>query len=1152
MSETAPNLLSPKVNELQRLAAHPRLSAWVSASAGSGKTKVLADRVTRLLLDQVPPARILCLTFTRAAAAEMSIRLTKRLSKWATCDDATLDEELLDLLGSKPQSGLALASRQLFARVLACPGGMRIQTIHAFAQEILKRFPLEAGLPPHFTVMEDADTQNLRREAMMDMLRRASEGADEAAARALAHLSPLMAEDHLDELLKEIEAQADHLEAAFARHGGSEGVAAAQRSALGFAPDETVSGLYQQACREDAFDRAALTCAARALLEKGGKLYTPRGAAMCAWLEAADVAGRMALFEDYMRAFFTKEGQPNARTANKEILESLPQVEETIRTETTRLTSVLERVQTLQTLESGAALLTLAQRMMEAYRARKAQRAALDYDDLIARAIAVMQRPGIGPWVLFKLDGGIDHILLDESQDTNPSQWKIVKALAEEFFAGEGAHEDAPRTLFVVGDEKQSIYSFLKADPEAFNAMRGFFAARIRAADKRFEEVPLNVSFRSAPAILRAVDAVFEAERTRAGVSRDPVQHRAFRAEGQGRVELWPLFEAQEEDDKKTKRASAPALWNLPLGYEGSSDPAAQLAASLAAQIDAWVRAGTLVYDKDSKAQRPMTPGDVMVLVQRRGPFVDHLVRELKKRDVAVSGVDRMKLTQQLAVMDLLALLQFALLPEDDLNLACVLRGPLIGASEEDLMALAIGRGKDSLWQRLQGAQAYAAWRVYLEAFKQAAQTTPPLQLLVRVLSQPCPAEARSGRRALLGRLGPDAEDAIDELLGAAEAFCQRRVPSLQAFLHWITSTEAEVKRELEQAMGRVRITTVHASKGLEAPVVILPDTVRVPQKAKLAKLLWDETLGLPFYVPSDRRNASLQALREAAYGKQMQEHRRLLYVALTRPADRLLICGYKGASATSFEDSWYALAAAALAPHHQEEAAGDEASILVPSIVLADYALSPRAAAAAKVQAPEKSVSLPDWALRPPPEEPLPPRPLIPSRPSEEDPPAASPGDARFARGRLLHRLLQSLPDLPPAKRSEAARRFLANPQHNLAAAQQAELLAETMALVEDPRFAPLFGPQSRAEVPIIGLAGARLISGQVDRLVLTEDQVWIVDYKTNRPPPVKNADVPRAYRSQMEAYRIVLQALYPQHTVRCFLLWTYAGRVMEILPEA
>lgn len=1144
--------LSYTVGKDQRCASAPGQSVWVSASAGSGKTKVLADRVTRLLLDGVRPERILCLTFTRAAAAEMSIRLSQRLSRWATCDEAALDKELYDLQDAPVERGQREAARRLFAQVLACPGGLRLQTIHAFAQEILKRFPLEAGLAPHFAVMEEAEANALWREAFDELLEEIAEKKKPEAAAAFAGLVRKLGEDTLITLLREMRGQEVRLKKA--ARGGLAKLQAHIRTALDLSPQDSEAQFRLDGAREDAFDRAALLSAARLLAEKASPMFKERGEIILRWLEK-DERQRAQDFDAYTRAFISGEGEAYAKVASKDLLQERPEIEDVLKTETTRVLSVLERIETVGFAEQTENLLTLSLEMARAYAAKKAAHAALDYDDLIAKTNDVLVKPDIAPWVLFKLDGGIDHILVDESQDTSPAQWQIIKALAEDYFSGESAWDDRIRTLFVVGDEKQSIYSFLKADPEEFARMRAFFAVRITQAEKPYQEVPLNVSFRSAPAILRAVDAVFANDKVRSGVSHEAVVHKAFRAEAAGRVEVWPLFvPPKEEGEKKKSRVSAPEDWQLPLECEEVHDPVAELATSLAAQIKMWVEDGYTIYDRDLKAQRPMTAGDVMVLVQRRRPFVDPFVRALKRCGVPVTGVDRMRLTDQLAVMDLTALLQFALLPQDDLTLACVLRGPLIGASEEDMMHLAIGR-KGSLWQSLesQAAQPYTIWRDYLAKVAAMADQIAPLAMLSRLLSEPCPADACSGRRAIAARLGPDAEDPIDELLSAAEEFGHRHSPSLQAFLHWLITAETEVKREMEQAEGRVRITTVHTSKGLEAPIVILPDTVTVPDRQKLSKILWDEAAGLPFYIPREPRHAKLRALRTAAYDKQLQEYRRLLYVALTRAADRLYIAGFVKKDADASKENWYNMIAQGLKDHHRPEVEVDSAAPLQPQIVMADYAGLPKTTTRpARESGHPVSLSStqnqPAWLFAPPPPEPSPPRPLVPSRPEQEEPPTISPKDARFARGRIIHRLLQSLPDMDVGKREEAALRFLASPQHDLTKEAQIEIANEVLALLNDPRFASLFGLQSRAELPLVGLSGERLIAGQVDRLALVGDEVWIVDYKTNRPPPVDAAHIPQIYHDQMEAYRTVLRAVYPDMKIRCFLLWTYTLRLMEV----
>lgn len=1148
------------VNEAQRKASAPDKSVWVGASAGSGKTKVLADRVTRLLLEGVAPQRILCLTFTRAAAAEMSIRLTSRLSHWATCTDEELENDLFDLQNAKLDSTQRNRARRLFAQVLACPGGMRLITIHGFAQEILRRFPLEAGLAPHFMVLEELDATALWHDVLTDVLQEMAGGKDKATANAFALLSTMMAEGTLKDRLKEIQSQAGRLQSSIEQAGSFQSLMASVRGALDLGANDTVETFQQRAVEDGSFNRNQLQHAVTLVMEKSTKIFKTRAQKILTFLECTDGVARIEAFDDYKRGFFTAKLEPYAKHASVKLLDEFPEIVETYRIETERLQNILTKISAAQTVQETEAILTFGLRVSDAYAARKKKMAVLDYDDLIAKANALMSRSDMAAWVLYKLDGGIDHMLVDEAQDTNPTQWQIVKTVADEYFSGDGAHTDDVRTLFVVGDEKQSIYSFLKADPEEFERMRRYFGKKIVDAGKAYQEVPLNVSFRSTPAVLKAVDAVFAHEAVQAGVSRDLVHHDAFRDTGAGRVEVWPCVRPPEAEGGVEKSNKNEALeWELPLGYETADDPAADLADKIARQIKQWVQQGHTIYDRDLKKDRVMNYGDVMVLIQKRQAFVYHLVRALKKYDVAVSGVDRMNLTQQLAVMDLLALLQFTLLPEDDLNLATVLRGPFIGASENELMTLAIGR-KSSLWDSLKENQKYALWRQYLSHIAVLADQTPPLPMLVRILNEACPADTYSGRRAIATRLGPDAEDPIDELLNAAESFGMRHSPSLQSFLHWLLSTEVQVKREMDQAVGCVRIATVHGSKGLEAPVVILPDTMSVPDRGKIDKILWAEDL--PFYIPRTPNHSFLKQLQDKALTRREEEQRRLLYVAMTRAADRLYIGAYENKIPKSKkkdeepsvgkQGAWYSLMANGLNSLHQPEVIVDETAILSPEIVIADYASLSISSAVNEASKPAQSQALPKWLREKPTAEPSPPRPLIPSRPSEEEgasePATLSPQDSRFARGRLIHRLLQNLPELENNKRKDAARRYVASPIHNLETLAQDDIVSEVMRLLNDPQFAALFSEDSRAEQSIVGLSGDRLIAGQVDRLVVSGGEVWIVDYKTNRPPPSDPRNIPQIYQKQMDAYRTVLSAIYKNKKIRCFLLWTYTATIMEV----
>ncbi len=1118
----------------QRVAADPRVSAWVQASAGTGKTKVLTDRVLSLLVDGTAPQRILCLTFTKAAAAEMANRLARRLSGWAIAADAELEADLRDLLGREADAEERVRARRLFAAVLDCPGGMKIQTIHAFCQSLLRRFPLEAGVAPHFAIMDERRAAEMMAAAREAMLRQARDDYDGdgdgdgggTVGRALALVSLWAGEDGLTALLADLATERGRLRRQFRRGGGLAGAVAEVRRCLGLAPDETPEAIIAAACDDAAFDGSA--CRAALALLFGGKPSDVKTAEKIApWL-AADAAGRARGFESYCLAFLTGEGAVRKRLATAGCAAALPALE----AEAERLLAVRERWKAARVAEATAALLTLAEAMLASYEAAKTARALLDYDDLIlaARDLLAGTR-GDAAWVLYKLDGGIDHILIDEAQDTNPDQWAVVRALTDEFFAGRGAAEDRLRTVFAVGDSKQSIYSFQRADPAAFAAMHARLSAQVPEAEARWETVALRVSFRSVRAVLDAVDSVFNRPVAANGVvpEGETMTHIPWRDGDGGLVELWP------------PEAPAPAdaldEWKPPVERIRGDNPRARLARGVARRIKAMVGAETLA----SKG-RPIRPGDILVLVRRRNAFVEELVRELKALDVPVAGTDRLVLTEQLAVMDLVALGNALLLPDDDLTLATVLKGPLFGLSEDDLFRLAHGR-TGTLWQALKDvAEAFPdAHRLFAELLA-LADRVPPHELFADVLAR------RGGRRRLVARLGWEAEDALDEFMALALAYEREHAPSLQGFLRWLDSGAVEIRRDMEQGADAVRVMTVHGAKGLQAPVVFLPDTMQVPRD--LPRLLWmgapdEETL-----VWAPRKGVmdpACRAAAEAARVAQMQEYRRLLYVAMTRAEDRLYVCGWETRQAAP-EGCWYDLVRTGLQPL-ADDAAEEGAVLRLTCPQSREPAAAPPAPAAAAVP------PAPDWLRRAPPAEASPPRPLAPSRPEGEEPPVRSPlgpdDGWRFRRGRIIHRLLQSLPEVPREHRSRVAARFLARPGLELPHSVQAEIGAEVAAVLDDPDFAAIFGPGSQAEVPVVGLLGERVVSGQVDRLVVTDEAVLVVDYKTNRPPPRRVDEVAPAYLRQMAAYRAALACVYPGRAIRCALLWTDGPTLMP-LPAA
>lgn len=1134
----------------QARASDPTVSAFVTASAGSGKTKLLTDRLLRLMLGGARPERLLCLTFTKAAAAEMATRLNDRLGRWAVAGQAALEAELQALLGHPPTGAEIARARAGFAAVLELPGGMRIATLHSFAQSLLRGFALEAGLPPGFAVLEELDANAElagAREAELPL------------SPALERLAALTNAAGLGQVMNELRQAEPMLQAGLAALGGLPMLVAEIAHRLGLDPETEEEALRREAAMPA--DESGLARVAAMLLGSPNQSDQGRGAAMRRFLSLGSPEARLASMEEWRQVFLTEKGSVKAdkNLATKGGLGAAGQAAALaiMMPEAERIQRVEAKVEALALLRSTEAALVLGLPVLRRFAAAKQRMGRLDYDDLIQAARKLLDDPGAA-WVLFKLDGGLDHILLDEAQDSNPEQWEIARALSAEFFAGQGTRaSEAPRTVFAVGDIKQSIYGFQGADAGGLPRAETGFRAAITAAGQEFRSVPLEVSFRSAPPILALVDAVFAEDPARDGVVApgQALRHLPDRAGAAGLVELWPL--------QSQARAEDPPPWDVPQAPMAETGADARLAATIAARIAHMIAHGRLDSrcEADPSEGRPIRARDILVLVRRRNAFVGLLVRALKERGVPVGGVDRMVLVEQIAVQDVLATLDAILLPQDELQLAAALKSPIFGLSEDELFALAHGR-PGTLHARLmgeRGAETPTGRAADLFAALTArADHVPAHALIAEILGE------RGGRARLLARLGPDAADPLDELLTAAMAHERAHPASLQGFLHWLRRSSATVKREADAGADMVRVMTVHGAKGLEAPIVILPDTTAAPPQK--SGLRWTEE-ELPLWAP--RRagfNAPAYAEAEARQAeREAEEANRLLYVALTRAEDRLIICGWHGSRAPA-DGCWYAKVAAGFARLEGVEERdfdpaewGGDADGFAPNPLLRlasqqtdPRKVEPRRAAGAAAQA------LPAWARSAATTITIP-GVATPSHMEDQEgevPAAAphAPGDPlgrRFRRGNLIHALLQSLPELPAAERESAGRSFLARPGHGLDTAQQAEILEEALGVMAHPAIAAAFGPGSLAEAPLAGRVGQRLILGQVDRLLITPGRITLLDFKSNRPPPSLAAAAPPAYLRQMAAYRAVLRLAFPGRPVDCGLVWTYGAQVMP-LPDA
>lgn len=1147
----------------QRAASDPLVSSWVGASAGSGKTKVLTDRILRLLLprgDGLPaskPEKILALTFTKAGANEMAIRLSKRLSEWAVKDDSALAADMQNnLLGRPPSEEELQAARTLFARVVDTPGGLNIMTIHSFCQSVLSRFPIEAGLPPGFKPLEEEDAAEMLAEAIRLILSHAVRQPGSPLASAVANISTAVNNDQFERLVRIMAGERNQMRELLSRSFGVDGLYARLCDQLGIVPGRTEQDAF------DAFYQAGDTVifelkeAGRRLSEsKGVKDRTSGDNILKFWASAKAARAEYAC---YRTALLTaKDDTP--RAIGKSLQTAYPDLVDTLTSEAERVLAYEDEVKAIQCAQATRDLFLLGDEIISRYEKLKHDAVALDFNDLILRTLGLFRGDYVSPagremapWVLYKLDEGLDHILIDEAQDTNPEQWDVIQTLSQEFFAGMAAKDEEFRTVFVVGDEKQSIFGFQRAAPQKFGDMFSWYEKVIQQAMRTFRPVDINTSFRSVQSILEAVDTVFDGTLAGSGLSHRYIPHIAKREGQAGLVEIWPVFRStglSKDEDEEEQSAG----WFVPVKVTEAQSGSLRMAHHIGDTIKKWLTESEPLHSHG----RPIEPGDILILVRTRNAFVSQLVRALKKRDIPVSGVDRMILSEQLAVQDLCAAAAFALSPNDDLSLACLLKSPFISYSDDHLFSLT--REGIPLWHALRksGDEVVTNW---VRALIERGGTEHPYEFFSRLLQEPCPASAVSGLRAVRSRLGIDALDPLDEFLNAALAYEASHIPDLQGFLKWHSEGSNEIKRQLEEAGSAVRIMTVHASKGLQAPIVFLPDTTRTASSIRADEILWPHKTGysVPAYAPSKKMlSKRLSTARETILAKADEEYRRLLYVAMTRAEERLYIGGYVNKK-TDSTVQWYDDIYSALSNHPDivriETNIEDKDGTAQPILRLSSEAT----AEPDKVKAPinkrsKAGVQLPPWALERRPEEPNPPSPLVPSRPSESEPVAASPLAApdtyRFKRGILTHRLLQLLPDLPLDRRRSAALTFLKRPSHELPDTIVDEILEETMKVLENDDFSAIFGPASLAEIPVSGLLhGTRLISGQIDRLLVTQDEILIIDYKTNRPPPQNVTSVPAVYVRQMSAYADTLRAIYPGRKVRAALLWTDGARLMEV----
>jgi ATP-dependent helicase/nuclease subunit A len=1109
-------------------ASNPQGSAWVGANAGSGKTHVLVDRVIRIMLEGVDPTTILCITYTKAAAAEMAARVHERLGEWVGIPNTELTRRL-ERMGCENITPAVLArARRLFTTALETPGGFKIQTIHAFCERILHLFPIEAGMAPGFDVLDERQASEFLTASRDKILSEAQRDDGGILAEAFSLISRYAQAESFDNLLEGMLKHRRDLQGLLGEFGSLANIELALRQQLEIGAKEDTSTLCDRLLefdRELAKKAIPLLAASLKTNQKTADLYT------ILLVEPDGVEAEKICREH----FFSGEGDKRrsfSSIVTDKFVAANPRVGEWLTQEFERVSDLIMQIDNLKRVEATLALLTLSFAIIAHFDATKQMHGAFDFEDLILRTRDLLTDRRAAQWVLYKLDRGFEHVLVDEAQDTSLAQWQIIDALTEEFFSGSGARETPVRTLFVVGDRKQSIYSFQGADPAAFEFSRTKFRKQIRDVKQPFHDVDLTISYRTTAEILKIVDTVFaQGNPARIGLDGDVetiLHHETNRRGYSGLFELWPLILPAER--------SEPEPWQAPVDRGSATSPQRVLARRIAGEVKSWIGRRHI-----TALNRAVQPGDILILFRTRNTLFSAMISELRKLGVPVAGADRLKLPKNIAILDVMALVRFVLMPADDHSLACILKSPLVPSpfSEEQLFRLAHGRDEASLWSRLAQSTDVAAVAAHgvIGEWLELAERSRPYEFFSAVLLKV--------RKAILARLGSEAADALDGLLESSLAYEEQHTTSLSGFANWFLADDAEIKRDMESGNGEVRLMTVHGAKGLESSIVILPDTTGLPSDQKSSGLMFVERKegkpGLPLWRLSKlTQSERLQGWKSEKVDSGLEEYRRQLYVAMTRARDELYFCGYLGERKLA-ETSWYHMAEEALLnPNNGESllrtAIGSDATALWR------YGPNPVWGAATPTSL-EPKPQIPDWLDR---------QPAYPDTIQRNWTPTRLPNAAKSAkffsgvnRGRVIHKILQEIPGLAEPDALKLARRLLE--KNHLDSAQAEEIVG----LISKLEYRTFFGPASQAEASIGAvLSEGQRFTGRVDRLVIRTNDIWVLDYKTdwNVPDALSHS---HSYVIQMAAYAIALRQAYPNKPIKTALLWTNANRLDWISDE-
>ena len=1119
-----------KTKSLQQEASNPASSAWVEASAGTGKTKVLTDRILRLLLDGAPAANILCLTFTKSAAAEMEERLRSRLLSWTTMPDASLRKDLKNLANKLKTPDHFVKARQLYDQTLQIEERPRFHTIHSFCESLIRRFPEEAGVDAYFTVLDEGSSTALLNSARDSVLHRVQQGPQSKLKEAINCVSKYTDSEGFSTLLAFLISHRSRLTRLIADNNSRE-ISRKLCKKLNLQDRVSRVTILNMACKNSSIDAKGLHRSINSL-RNGTKTDKKRAKTILEWLTAPQNK-RVDGFEKYCTAFITLSHQPIKRLVSNVVDSNFPTVRPVLETEQNRVLEVTTMLKRTTIIDCTTALLELTKEILAQFGHDKASLNCLDYDDLIVKARETLHASKASSWVLYRVDNSIDHVLVDEAQDTSPEQWEVIKAIVAEFFVGVGSRS-LSRTVFAVGDYKQSIYSFQRADPDAFREMRQHFSSQAMSVSAPWSDINLQLSFRSAAPILQAVDSVFQNKSTKSNriedKGRPDTKHHCWRSQAPGLVELWPVIKPEKQRHR--------SKWDLPIRLSGQRSSRRQLARLVAEKIR------TLLSDGSGPHLGCFQPNEIMILVRRRGPFVTDLLSELQERKIPVAGIDRIILTDNLAVMDLLSLGHFILNTNDDLSLAEILKSPLCNFDDNDLFDIAYKRD-GSLWSSLCQSDSTKApfkqAKLFLQTLLKKITVLTPYELFADLLI------AEGGRQLFVSRMGRESIDPLDEFLNKAIEYESKHTASLEGFIHWVENSHSTVRREAAQADDEsVRILTIHGAKGLEAPVVFLPDTVQKPHQT--LPILWPNSEVYPLWVPTvdllDPLTQNWNALKKK---KNQEEYERLLYVAMTRAKDQLYICGWSETPNVR-DDCWHTMVSLHLRKNCENACqtfpAGDQQAETARITRIANFPLT-SANQTSQPHSPSNSTLLPSWASA-----------ISKNSHTISDPnvrstinPASLSHITETRTGKLIAHLVDFMGDAAAVDREPSAERFIASLSQEVSFDLRQIIKDSSLKILASPSLAFLFEDKSRGCLPISGnikIGGqSSLIYSSIDRLIFRDSFIILVTFLTGHP---SSSDPPKISIQELAINTALAKTIFPGKHVAASILWTDEQRLEPV----